>query len=924
MYYGDKRESKVNIAMKLQTLGWDILGFTEDKSDFMTDYYCPASWGGIATKNGYTLCVDISNYNLSNSGREVFSYNSNTIFNANISDKITKLEAMTVENGATEAEEQNAKRMIENIKESAEQQAKEATEQREKSKVLLYKYPEFMANPKACNWHVEKDGKIYAKGKGAFQFHGLPSGYNITDNNYIEYNQYRQRKIIEVSEIENKETQKEIYKFLTFVHKIDNIAIGTANMGDGTEETETEGIEAEKRRGYELKTVTETKTFMKMCEVQREYFQVGDYLTMQHHGHYWKITNGYMRKGTWKINGESVTEERKAFTYEIVGSEKRGYQPLKNPKRYYQWEKELLKGLAEGKTKIYELKEVTEQIEVEKWVKIDNSKPQTNSENKKEKQNNTTESEQVETLNHEYTITEDIDTRNNTPLWVMKITDKMDKSEYIRVSNLIKKIGGYYSKFKHGFIFKANPSEQLEGLANGTITQVQNTANTVNTLEKNQQIADNIEDISTNIIIDLKLDNMEYISNEQYKNKLAEYLTEHKITITDGLLSAIAYDDLKSVLTAIRAEQEQQKQREQQEKENTVLLEKINKNIDSLQKKIDALSGNYKTNTYKRMNEQASRDSKKESYSIDIKILEYVKDKILNNEAITELEKGLTVGAFRDTIHSYHLQHEYFTKTKAEDRRTTSREIKYPQIDYTCPLDGWYNKEVPQKQSRLKKYGITDTRTLIQAVEEYAEIYNNRIDRGYINPTERKIIQLEREFKLLQKGDVNFTPSEIAEELVQYARIDNNSRVLEPSAGIAKIADEIKKVTEYVDVCESSYQFSELLELKGYNIVGNDFLQYEKQGYYDAIIMNPPFSKNQDITHLQHAYKLLKNNGTLVCITSPHWQFANDKASQDFRKWLEYKDYFVKELEAKTFEMTGVVSRIVVIEKNEEEMKEVI
>jgi len=910
MYYGDERESMVNISIKLKALGWEIFGFREDQSDSMTDYYCPARWEGIATKNGYTLCIDIKDYHVkSYSGYEVFSYNKTNIFNANVSDKITKLEAITVDRGATEAEEANAKRMIENIRESAEQKAKEATEQREKSKVLLYKYPEFMENPRGCNWHVEKDGKIYGKGKGAFQFHDLPYAYDITENKMRDT---WDNKNVQPTE----EEQKEIYKFLTFVHKIDNIAIGTANMGDGTEETETEGIEAEKRRGYELKKVIETKTCKKMIEViGRTEILEGDFLTLPNHSHFWLVTKVYNRQGTWKINGESITEERKAINYERVGSEKRGYQRIKNTEHYYQWDAKIQSQLIEGTAKIYELKEVTEQIEVEKWVKIDNSKPQTNSENKKEKQNNTTESEQVETLNHEYTITEDIDTRDNTPLWVMKIADKMDRDEYIRVSNLLKTIKGYYSRFKKGFIFKYNPSENLEGLTNGTITNTtQTTDKTVNIIEKNHLMAETLTDISTDIITDLKLDKMEYITNEQYKNKLAEYLTENKISITDGLLSAIGYDGLKSVLMTIRIEQKQQKQREQQAKENTVLVEKINKNIDSLQKKIDALSGEYKTNTWKRMNEQASRDSKKESYEIDIKILEYVKDKILNNEAITELEKGLIVGAFRNTMYSY-----YVGKFG-----TCARELKFPTVDYNLPLDGWYNKEVPQRQNKLTKYGITNTERLNKAVDEYKNIYDVKIDRSYKNPLQKKIKQLEREFKLLQKGDVNFTPSEVAEQLVQYAKIDHNSRVLEPSCGIGNIADKIKTITEHVDVCEASYQFVELLELKGYNVVGNDFLQYNKIGYYDSIIMNPPFSKNQDITHLQHAYKLLKNNGTLVCITSPHWQFANDKASQDFRNWIEDKTHFVKELESGTFEMTGINSRIVVIEKKEEKMDEAI
>ena len=88
-----------------------------------------------------------------------------------------------------------------------------------------------------------------------------------------------------------------------------------------------------------------------------------------------------------------------------------------------------------------------------------------------------------------------------------------------------------------------------------------------------------------------------------------------------------------------------------------------------------------------------------------------------------------------------------------------------------------------------------------------------------------------------QKGDINFTPLSVAEQLIQYAKIDSNSRVLEPSAGIGNIADQIKQHTSNIDVCEQMYHFSQLLELKGYNVVGSDFLEYETNdiGYCTCI-----------------------------------------------------------------------------------------
>ena len=43
----------------------------------------------------------------------------------------------------------------------------------------------------------------------------------------------------------------------------------------------------------------------------------------------------------------------------------------------------------------------------------------------------------------------------------MKVVEKLNREEYLSVNKYIKSLGGYYSRFKHAFIFKENPSEKL-------------------------------------------------------------------------------------------------------------------------------------------------------------------------------------------------------------------------------------------------------------------------------------------------------------------------------------------------------------------------------------------------------------------------------------------------------------------------------
>ena len=64
-----------------------------------------------------------------------------------------------------------------------------------------------------------------------------------------------------------------------------------------------------------------------------------------------------------------------------------------------------------------------------------------------------------------YKITKGEDTRDGSELWVVRVQETLSKDEYIRINKLIRDIGGYYSKFKHGFIFRFEPSEALKEVA---------------------------------------------------------------------------------------------------------------------------------------------------------------------------------------------------------------------------------------------------------------------------------------------------------------------------------------------------------------------------------------------------------------------------------------------------------------------------
>lgn len=71
------------------------------------------------------------------------------------------------------------------------------------------------------------------------------------------------------------------------------------------------------------------------------------------------------------------------------------------------------------------------------------------------------ETPEINVNNYTYVILEDTDTRTGEKIYLVKVKESLSHEEYIQVNRYIKSLGGYYSRFKHGFIFKENPERKL-------------------------------------------------------------------------------------------------------------------------------------------------------------------------------------------------------------------------------------------------------------------------------------------------------------------------------------------------------------------------------------------------------------------------------------------------------------------------------
>lgn len=87
-----------------------------------------------------------------------------------------------------------------------------------------------------------------------------------------------------------------------------------------------------------------------------------------------------------------------------------------------------------------------------------------NKENKpatKEKEEKQAQPEKIGKSGYTYKITEGEDTRDGSRLWIVRIAENLSKEEYKEENAKMKELGAYYSKFKHGFLFRENPENLL-------------------------------------------------------------------------------------------------------------------------------------------------------------------------------------------------------------------------------------------------------------------------------------------------------------------------------------------------------------------------------------------------------------------------------------------------------------------------------
>ena len=223
---------------------------------------------------------------------------------------------------------------------------------------------------------------------------------------------------------------------------------------------------------------------------------------------------------------------------------------------------------------------------------------------------------------------------------------------------------------------------------------------------------------------------------------------------------------------------------------------------------------------------------------------------------------------------------------------------------------------------RLERMGITNHTELRAALRELV-----RLQRGLNetapqrDPVTEKTNALKRRLLNNRNAFIDFfpTPEEYAADLVDRLGIEPGMVVLEPSAGHGMLAEAARDAGATVEAVELASDLRDILQEKGFSLVGNDFMETAPSQRYDAVIMNPPFSNDMDIDHVRHAFAHLKPGGRLAAIVSSMAGQRSNKKNKAFREWLDYLGASEEMMPEGAFKdslnPTSVRTKIITIEK---------
>lgn len=499
-------------------------------------------------------------------------------------------------------------------------------------------------------------------------------------------------------------------------------------------------------------------------------------------------------------------------------------------------------------------------------------------------------------------------TKTGEPRFVVTLDDRVEREVFNKLNRAAKQLGGYYSAYRGnnaipGFTFKTREAaEKFMALRDGDVSRVdelqgRQDKSKQDAAERLKALAERIEEKAREELSRDRLTNTPkrareaaYAEEQARKDlalaetikNIAKAIENGEIKYLDGIRAKTHVDLLETLL--IRAKYEANKQKESDSMSYSEQQELHYREPDELDVQFVEYPypGVHADHLERLINNPLK--AKSPGYAVRLRKL---------------IEKTPDKGGYKLVT--------FQTESEVELLRRTIDKLESLKVDDYALR---YLKEALADYDRMKAMGIESLPHLRAALREYLQYRGAKQKADPIKELERSLVGIDIPGYFP-------TPKAVVDRMIEIAEIEPGMKVLEPSAGKGNIADAIKEAGITPDVIEINSTLRDVLEAKKYNLVADDFLEFNEGGY-DRIIMNPPFEKGQDIDHVRHAYDLLKPGGKLVAIMSEGPFFRNDKKAKEFREWLESVGGRSEKLPEGSFKSserpTGVATRLVVIE----------
>lgn len=189
---------------------------------------------------------------------------------------------------------------------------------------------------------------------------------------------------------------------------------------------------------------------------------------------------------------------------------------------------------------------------------------------------------------------------------------------------------------------------------------------------------------------------------------------------------------------------------------------------------------------------------------------------------------------------------------------------------------------------------------------------------------------LTGEFQRVKQDFGQFdTPAQLADHVADLAGVHEDMTILEPSAGIGNlVAAVLKRLptpakiiirANEIDAKRRRHLSERFGAEPGVRYGMADFLTVDPEtirSRYDRVVMNPPFAKQADITHVMHASRFVKPGGRLVSVMSASVTFRSDAKTTAFREFVDANDGEIERLPDGAFKESGTAVKAVIVSIN--------